>query len=129
MHLSQHASKRSQQRAIPPLLIDLLLKFGSSYSAGDGTSKLFFDKTSRRHVRAYAGPLARLLDEHLDLYAVVDANSTIITVAHTGAFSGSMRPSLISLLDRVGINRWLGVGSCDALFTSARHLLQSSGIT
>lgn len=82
MHLSQHASKRSQQRAISPLLIDLLLKFGTSYRAGDGTSKLFFDKTSRRQVKAYAGPLARLLDEHLDLYAVVDADSNVITVAH-----------------------------------------------
>lgn len=82
MHLSRHASKRSQQRAIPPLLIDLLLKFGTSYSAGDGTSKVFFDKTSRRQVKTYAGPLARLLDEHLDLYAVVAADSTVITVAH-----------------------------------------------
>ena len=82
MHLSEHANKRSQQRAISPLLIDLLLKFGTSYSAGDGTSKLFFDKTSRRQVKAYAGPLARLLDEHLDLYAVVDADSNVITIAH-----------------------------------------------
>lgn len=82
MHLTEHASKRSQQRAISPLLIDLLLKFGTSYSAGDGTSKLFFDKTSRRQVKAYAGPLARLLDEHLNLYAVVDSDSNVITVAH-----------------------------------------------
>ena len=82
MHLSEHASKRSQQRAIPPLVIDLLMKFGASQSAGNGTSKRFFDKTSRRHLKAYAGPLARLLNEHLDLYAVVAADSTVITVAH-----------------------------------------------
>jgi len=82
MYLSEHASKRSQQRAIPPLVIDLLLKFGTSHSSGDGTSKLFFDKKSRRQVNAYAGPLARMFDEHLDLYAVVGADSTVITVAH-----------------------------------------------
>ena len=82
MHLSEHASKRSHQRAIPPLVIDLLLKFGTSQSVGDGSSKLFFDKKSFRAVKAYAGPLARMLDEHLDLYAVVAANSTVITVAH-----------------------------------------------
>lgn len=82
MHLSEHAKKRSQQRAIPPLAIDLLFRFGASQSAGDGTSKLFFDKTSRRQMNAYAGTLARMLDEHLDLYAVVAADSTIITVAH-----------------------------------------------
>lgn len=82
MHLSKHASKRSQQRAISPLVIDLLLRFGASESAGDGSSTLFFDKKSRREVKAYAGPLARMLDDHLDLYAVVGADSTVITVAH-----------------------------------------------
>lgn len=81
MQLSDHARKRIQQRAIPPLLIDLLRKFGTCQSAGDSTSKLFFDKASRRQVHAYAGPLARLLDEHLDVYAVIAADGTVVTVA------------------------------------------------
>lgn len=82
MHMSEHAKKRGQQRAIPPLVIDLLFRFGSSESAGDGTSKLFFDKASRRQLYAYAGALARMLDKHMDLYAVVAADSTVITVGH-----------------------------------------------
>lgn len=82
MNVSKHASIRCQQRAIPPLLIDLLLQFGVSESAGDGASRLFFDKVSRRRVKAYAGTLAGMFEEHLDLYAVVGADNTIVTVAH-----------------------------------------------
>lgn len=82
MELSKHASTRSQQRAIPPLMIDLLMQFGTRQRAGDGTSRLFFDKASRRQVKAYAGQLARVLDEHLDLYAIVADDDKVITVAH-----------------------------------------------
>ena len=82
MELSHHARTRTQQRAIPPMLIDLLTQFGSTEPAGDGASKMFFDKTARRRVKAYAGPLAGLLDEHLDVYAVVARDGRVITAAH-----------------------------------------------
>ena len=82
MELSHHARTRTQQRAIPPMLIDLLTQFGSTEPAGDGASKVFFDKTARRRVKAYAGPLAGLLDEHLDVYAVGARDGRVITAAH-----------------------------------------------
>lgn len=82
MLVTRHAAVRQQQRAISPMLIDLLLQFGSNEPAGDGATKVFFDKTARRRVRAYAGPLASLLGEHLDIYAVVGADNRIITTAH-----------------------------------------------
>lgn len=82
MNLTKHASARGQQRAIPPMLIDLLIQFGSAEKAGSGATKMFFDKASRRQVHAYAGPLARLLDEHLDLYAVIGEDGQVITVGH-----------------------------------------------
>lgn len=44
----------------------------------------------------------------------------------TGAFSGPMRPNLISMLDSVGLHRKLGLTSCDALFGDASHLLQTA---
>ncbi|WP_428380914.1 hypothetical protein [Nevskia ramosa] len=44
----------------------------------------------------------------------------------TGAFSGAMRPNLISLLNRIGMQRMLGIGSCADLFGSASHLLHST---
>lgn len=83
MQLSRHANARSQQRAIPEMMIDLLLQFGSSERAGSGVRKMFFDKPSRRRVKAYAGPLASFLEQHLDLYAVVsEEDMKVITVGH-----------------------------------------------
>lgn len=46
----------------------------------------------------------------------------------TGAFSGTMRPNLVGLLDHVGINKWLGVKSCDELFERSAHLIQSASV-
>lgn len=80
--LTKHAQARSQQRAIPGLLIDLLLQFGATQKSGGGTCKVFFDKAARRRLQAYAGPLAGLLQDHLDVYAVVSADSSIVTVGH-----------------------------------------------
>ena len=82
MNMSHHARIRGQQRAIPPMLIDLLIQFGSSENAGDGASKLFFDTAARRRVNAYAGTLASALVAHLDLYVVVASDCRVITVGH-----------------------------------------------
>jgi hypothetical protein len=82
MRLSKHAQDRAQQRSISPMLIDLLLQFGASERAGTGVSKMYFDKASRRKVKAYAGPLARLLEDHLDVYAVVTDDQKVITTGH-----------------------------------------------
>lgn len=82
MHMSQHATVRSQQRSISQMQVDLLMQFGTSQPAGDGASKLFFDKAARRRIRAYAGPLAGLLNEYLDVYAVVSDDDKVITAAH-----------------------------------------------
>lgn len=46
----------------------------------------------------------------------------------TGAFSGAMRPNLVSLLDAVGLQRWLGLSSCSDLFGSAATLLQTASV-
>jgi hypothetical protein len=82
MNMTRHANTRSQQRAIPPMMVDLLLQFGKSEAAGTGFAKMFFDRQARKRIAAYAGPLASLLGEHLDLYAVVDQDMQIITVGH-----------------------------------------------
>lgn len=46
----------------------------------------------------------------------------------TGAFSGAMRPNLVGLLDGIGLNRWLNIASCDALFGSSSHLVQTASV-
>ncbi len=82
MKMTQHARIRSQQRAIPPILIDLLLKFGACESVGDGATKMYFNKAARKRVKTYAGALAGLIDAHLDVYAVVSSENQIITTAY-----------------------------------------------
>jgi hypothetical protein len=65
------------------MALDLLLQFGSTESVGGGASKIFFDKAARRRLHSYAGPLAPMLDEHLDSsYAVVSQDNQVITVGH-----------------------------------------------
>jgi hypothetical protein len=44
----------------------------------------------------------------------------------TGSFSGAMRPNLVSLLDSVGLNRLLGLSSCEELFGRSAHLVQTT---
>lgn len=46
----------------------------------------------------------------------------------TGAFSGAMRPNLVSLLDAVGLQKWLGLASCGDLFGSAAGMMQTASV-
>lgn len=85
MNMTHHANVRSQQRVIAPLIIDLLLQFGKSESAGAGVAKVFFDRKARKQIAVYAGPLASTLRDHLDTCAVVDSNMQIIAVGHRTA--------------------------------------------
>jgi hypothetical protein len=80
--LTKHGRTRAQQRGIPPLVVDLLLDFGRIEYSGDGTVKHFLDKRACQRLRAYAGPLASLLEAHLGCYIVVGEHGRIVTVAH-----------------------------------------------
>lgn len=82
MRMTRHAQERAQQRGIPPMLVDLLEMFGCREPAGGGATKAFFDKAARRRVKAYAGPLASLIEEHLNVYAVFSADNHVITTAY-----------------------------------------------
>lgn len=46
----------------------------------------------------------------------------------TGAFSGAMRPNLVSLLNAVGLHNWLGLTSCSDLFGQSTGLLQTASV-
>ena len=74
-----HATVRAQQRGIPPIVIDLLLRFGQSEHDHAGAEILYFNRRSKKRVESYVGTLFGKLSEHLDSYAVV-ANGQIVTV-------------------------------------------------
>ncbi|MDB5969051.1 MAG: hypothetical protein JWQ90_1501 [Hydrocarboniphaga sp.] len=44
----------------------------------------------------------------------------------TGAFSGAMRPNLIALLDKIGMNQHLGLRTCEQLFGTRSLLAQTT---
>ena len=57
-----------------------------------------------------------------------DNQSALRGAKLTGAFSGAMRPNLISLLDAIGIQHWLGLQSCTELFGHATDLVQTASV-
>lgn len=82
--LTKHAQTRSQQRAVPPMVIDLLLRFGAPMRSG--RADLYtLDKPSRRRMRHYLGDRCyQLLEEQLDCWAVVGDDGSIVSVGHSG---------------------------------------------
>jgi hypothetical protein len=47
---------------------------------------------------------------------------------YTGAFSGAIRPNLVTLLDHIGLQRWLGIASCATLFSKDARLMHVTGV-
>lgn len=80
--ITKHASDRMQQRGIPQLVIDCLVRFGRCEPCGGGASKYYLDKKSRHDIDVYAGQFASHLAEHLDIYVVISSDSSVITTAH-----------------------------------------------
>ena len=80
--LSNHAKRRLQQRAIPPLLVDLLYRYGREQRQY-GSTVLFFDKNSRKHARKALQDVIERFDKLGDVYLVeADECSTTVTVGH-----------------------------------------------
>lgn len=81
MPLTKHAKQRMQQRSIPPIIVDCLIRFGHSEPSGDGTRKYYFDKSSHRRFQKYAGQLSGILEQYLNVYVVLANDFTVVTVA------------------------------------------------
>ena len=81
--VSIHAQERIQQRAIPPLVVELLEEFGSPERCGRA-DRLVFDKAARRRLSRHLGGerSLRMIEPWLHVYAVVADDGQLITVAH-----------------------------------------------
>ncbi len=77
-----HAPDRLQQRAIPPLIIELLEQFGSPIRIY-GAERLIFDKAARiRLIRHLGGPRGlRMVEPRLNVYAVVADDRFLVTAS------------------------------------------------
>jgi len=78
-----HAEERIQQRGIPPMVIDLLMQFGSASRCG-GAERLMFDKAARKRLRRHLGGDRglKLIDRWLRVYAIVGDDGRVVTTAH-----------------------------------------------
>lgn len=82
MNYSDHAAVRMKQRAIPALIVELVLRFGTAEPAGNGANKLYLDKRARRQVKSFVGPLAKAIEPHLDVYVVISDTGDVVTAAY-----------------------------------------------
>jgi hypothetical protein len=80
---SNHATIRSQQRGIPPLILELLDDYGTEEHVGAGCTVRYFDKKAIRRMGSAIGRVvvARLAPWH-DCYKVVSSDGCAITIAH-----------------------------------------------
>jgi len=79
--MSRHAKLRSQQRVIPPFVIEALLDFGNSELAGYGYERFFFTKRSWKRFSVHMGPAAHDVERFRDVYIVVSGDGTVVTAA------------------------------------------------
>lgn len=81
--VSAHAQARLQQRAIPPLVLDLLQEFGSGFRS-HGAERLIFDKAAVKRLKRHLGGDRglRVIERWLRVYAVVGDSGHLVTVAH-----------------------------------------------
>jgi hypothetical protein len=80
MH-TDHASRRAQQRGVPPLIVQWLQDFGEEVYDHHGAITLHFSKRSRRRLEQTVGrePIRRM-SEWMNSYAVVSTDGILITV-------------------------------------------------
>lgn len=82
MYMTKHAQTRLQQRAIPPLIIEWLCKYGHRLKGMNGTTVCFFDRDSRRYLASEVGHVVvRRLSDMMDTYLVLSGDS-IVTIGH-----------------------------------------------
>lgn len=62
------------------------------------------------------------------LQSGADPTQVLTAAKRAGAFSGSLRPNLVAMLDAIGLQHWLTVESCASLFDQHASLLHSTSL-
>jgi hypothetical protein len=84
MNLTIHAAIRSQQRGIPPLIMEWLDQFGEEYYDGHGAIIRRFSRTSWREIERQCGrDLVSKLSQYFNAYIVETHEGTVITTGHS----------------------------------------------
>jgi len=82
-NLTQHALTRMQQRGIKLHTVEMLFQCGAKEHDHRGGTILYFDKQARQRLRRQHGAeQVKKIDGHLDTYAVIAKDGSIMTVGH-----------------------------------------------
>lgn len=77
--MTRHAKVRSQQRAIPPLILEWLLEYGHRAQA-QGCERVTFDREARRELEGRYGKRAvSMLSKYMSVAAIVAEDETVVT--------------------------------------------------
>ena len=83
MNMTYHAAIRSQQRGIPPLIVQWLDQFGEEQFDGHGAIIRYFSRASRREMeREFGSDLVSKLAQYFKAYKVENHDGTVITTGH-----------------------------------------------
>ena len=83
MTMTTHAAIRSQQRGIPPLIVQWLDQFGEELYDGHGAIIRYFSRASRRAMeREFGSHPVKKMSEFLNAYKVENHDGTVITTGH-----------------------------------------------
>lgn len=75
---TKHAIKRQQQRSIPPVIVDLLMDYGSCSPAGAGCERYEFTRKSLKKASGYLGPISKGFEKYISAYIIM-SGATVIT--------------------------------------------------
>ena len=80
---TRHANIRSQQRGLPPLVGELLDRFGQEEHSAHGAVIVYLSKASIRDMeRALGRSSVACLSQWLDAYKVLGPDGQTITIGH-----------------------------------------------
>jgi len=77
---SKHGTVRAQQRGIPPIIVDWLIKYGQ-VSRRHGADVYYFDKHSRKELKSDLGLIYRRIESFINVYVVISDDDVIVTTA------------------------------------------------
>ncbi|MEI4471082.1 hypothetical protein [Frigidibacter sp. MR17.24] len=82
MRLTAHAEIRSQQRAIPPALIEVIRAYGSPTPARRGSTRYMLDRHSIALACEGDRRLSARLERHRGTWLVAGPDDQVVTVGH-----------------------------------------------
>jgi hypothetical protein len=81
MNKTVHCSLRQSQRAIPDLIVELLMNRGNEVGQKGGSQVIYFDSATKKSLRKELDRALRSWDKLQNAY-LVEANGSIVTVGH-----------------------------------------------